>query len=174
VNTSVQNEFDLLEQQRAEIVELIKNLPKEKFNHSPAEGKWSISQILTHILTAEGLSIGYMKKKAKGIAQLQDAGVLAEMRFLLLKISQRIPSLKFKAPRLVVENTPPALPKQQLLQQWEAQRNDLKTFLEGIDEKYSRRVIFKHPVAGRFSASQAVAFFREHIIHHLPQIKRLL
>lgn len=174
MNSLYQKTFDLLEQQRAEIVGLIKNVSDDKFHHTPAPGKWSLSQVLTHILTAEGLSIAYMKKKAQGADQLKDSGMSEALRFWVLQISQRIPVLKFRAPKVVVENTPSALPMQELLQRWDAQRNDLKIFLDSLEEKNSKKVIYKHPIAGRFDAQQAVAFFREHIIHHMPQIKRLL
>jgi hypothetical protein len=61
-----------------------------------------------------------------------------------------------------------------LIEQWDASRGELKIVLEGIDDKYVRRVIYKHPIAGRLDAAQAAAFFYEHIYHHWPQIKRLL
>ena len=49
-----------------------------------------------------------MKKKALGIDQLKNSGLSESLRLEVLKISQRIPALKFKAPKIVVSNTPPA------------------------------------------------------------------
>lgn len=96
------------------------------------------------------------------------------LRFTLLQLSQRIPILKFKAPNVVVANTPQALPFDELVSQWDELRNDLKAILESIEEKNVKKAIYKHPLAGRLDAAQATAFFYEHMHHHWPQIKRLL
>ncbi|HEY3430084.1 MAG TPA: DinB family protein [Cyclobacteriaceae bacterium] len=174
MNIFFQPIFNELEQQRHKLIDLVKDLPTEKFNYVPSPDKWSIAQILTHILVAERLSIVYMRKKSQGIDQLKDSGFTAQVRLVLLKISQRIPTIKFKAPKVVLENTPAALSVNELVAAWEKQRNDLKTFLEGIGEKNIKKEIYKHVIAGRLDARQAMIFLREHANHHWPQIKRLL
>jgi hypothetical protein len=173
VNTYFLSAFNELERQRIEILNRVKDLPEAKLNYAPA-GKWSINQILTHILVAEQLSMLYMRKKSLGIDQLKDSGLSAAWRIIILQASQRIPAIKFKAPKIVLDNTPPAFPLNELTVQWETHRHKLKTFLESIEEKNKRKLIYKHPVAGMLDARQATVFFREHIIHHWPQIKRLL
>jgi hypothetical protein len=174
LNPYFENIYRLLEQQRAEILYKVKEISDEKFRRQPAPGKWSIAEILTHIIVAEQLSLGYMKKKANAIEQLSNSGASEFLRLQVLKISQRIPVLKFRAPKIVVSNTPPAYSFAELSAQWQIQREELKQFLESIPNKDVRKVLYKHPIAGRFDAAQAMVFFREHIIHHLPQVKRLL
>ncbi len=174
MNSDFLSIYNKLERQRNEIFDQVKNLSVERFNHTPSEGKWSISQILTHILVAEQLSVGYMKKKALGIDQLKDSGILEVLRLGLLKVSQRLPSIKYKAPNVVLANTPPAFPIGELISRWETHHKELKNFLDSIQDKNVRKVIYKHPLAGRLDARQAMVFFREHINHHLPQIRRLL
>jgi hypothetical protein len=174
LNTNFKIAFEKLEQQRVEIIDQIKSLSSEKFNHQPASGKWSIAQILTHIITAEQLSLSYMKKKMPAIGELADSGIGESFRLGLLVVSQRIPALKFKAPPVVVKSTPAPYSIQEVMEKWAQHRADLKSFLETVEDKHVRKVLFKHPIAGRFDTRQAVVFFREHIIHHTPQIKRLL
>jgi len=174
VNKAFKSIYDELETQRIDILNRVKSLSVEKLNYVPSPEKWSISQILTHLLVAEQLSVGYMKKKALGINQLKNSGIIEALRLEVLKASQRIPVLKFKAPKIVVMNTPLAFSLPELTAKWESQRHDLKVFLESIQAGDERRVIYKHPYAGRLDARQAMVFFREHINHHLPQIKRLL
>jgi len=174
MNPAFQKVYDELERQRETILNSVKNVSVEKYNRPRAEGKWSLGQILTHILTAEGLSISYMKKKYQGADQTDNSGIMASLRLILLIISQRIPVLKFNAPKVVVENTPPVLPFQTLIENWDAQRNDLKLFLERMEEKNYKKLIYKHPIAGRLDTRQAMIFFGEHIIHHTPQIKQII
>lgn len=174
MNPSFQTIFNAVERQRAGILSQVKQLPPNRYMLQPSPAKWSIAQILTHIVTSEKLSIGYMKKKMLGIDQLNNSGIAGSLRFTLLQLSQRIPNLKFRAPNVVVANTPHALPIDELISQWDALRNDLKALLESIEEKNVKKAIYKHPLAGRLNAAQATAFFYEHIHHHWPQIKRLL
>jgi DinB superfamily len=174
LNPSFQTIFNAVERQRAEILSQVKQLPPDRYMLQPSPAKWSIAQILTHLLTSEKFSIGYMKKKMLGIDQLNNSGIAGTLRFTLLQLSQRIPILKFKAPNVVVANTPQALPFDELVSQWDELRNDLKSLLESIEEKNIKKAIYKHPLAGRLDAAQATAFFYEHTHHHLPQIKRLL
>jgi len=174
LNAAFLSIYNQLEHQRTVVIDQVKNLPAEKFNRAPVPGKWSISQILTHILIAEQLSVNYMRKKALGIDQLKNSGPLEVLRLEILKISQRIPSLKFKAPQVVVANTPSAFPITELISRWEIHHQELKEFLDSIEEKNVKKTIYKHPLAGRLDARQAMVFFREHMNHHWPQIKRLL
>lgn len=173
MNPSFEPVFQALEQQREALISSLKNIPEEKYNTPAFPGKWSISQILTHLLTSEKLSLGYLKKKAQGIDAVKDSGLVENVRLWLLIISQRIP-LKYKAPKVMVENTPPAMPLPELVEEWSTVREELKQFLVNMEDKHVRRVIYKHPIAGRLDVRQTMIFFREHIIHHTPQIKRQL
>lgn len=172
MNSIFQTPFDKLERQRTQIVDQVNKLSEEAFNFSPP-GKWSVAQILMHLLTSERLSIGYMKKKSLGIETLKDSGLKQSMVSGLLKISQRIP-FRYKAPRVIVDHTPEALTIEEIASRWNKSRNELKEFLESIREDHSRRLIFKHPIGGMLNTEQALKFMYEHINHHLPQIKRLL
>jgi hypothetical protein len=172
LNTALLSAYQKLEHQRAALLDLLTKISPEKFDTAPS-GKWSIAQIVTHLLTSERLSVGYMKKKSLGIETLKDSGLKQTLVSVILKISQRIP-FQYKAPSVIVENTPEALSLEEVVNRWNKSRSDLKQFLEGISEQHSRRLIFKHPVGGMLNAEQAMKFMYEHINHHLPQIKRLL
>jgi len=173
MNPSFASVYQELEHQREALLAMVRNLSEEKFKTSTIPGKWSISQILTHLLTSEKLSLGYIKKKAQGIDVVKNSGITETIRLWLLIISQRIP-VKYKAPEVMVENTPPAMPLATLVEEWSTARNELKHFLESMEDKHVRKVIYKHPIAGRLDVRQTMIFFREHINHHMPQIKRQL
>ena len=169
----LQKTFDLLESERRQLEKALSSRTEEELTQVPTPDKWSVLQILTHLLTSEKLSLLYMKKKSLGADQLDNSGPWESAKIVVLKISQRLP-LRYKAPAVVRDHTPEALPLSELFIQWEALRRDLKIFLESIEEKNLRKKIYKHPVAGRLDANQAMLFFREHVHHHQPQIDRLL
>ncbi|MBX2968835.1 MAG: DinB family protein [Cyclobacteriaceae bacterium] len=173
MNTAFSQAFSELEKQREDLLQSVRHLSDEAFNQPPEPGKWSVAQILTHILTSEKLSLGYMKKKVNAIDQLKDSGISESFRLWVLIASQRIP-IKYKAPKVVVENTPAAMSLDQLTHEWDTTRKELATFLDCIEDKHVKRMIYKHPMAGRFDTRQTLIFFQEHIRHHQPQINRIL
>jgi hypothetical protein len=146
----------------------------KKLSASPAKGKWSINQILIHLLTSEQLTLAYVKKKSLGVDGLKNSGAWELLRMEILKWSQRLPFLKYNAPIYVVANTPEAVSFQELERRWTLTRMELHQFLDTIEESNMRKLIYKHPVAGRFDIIQCLMFMSEHYHHHLPQIKRLL
>ncbi len=172
MNAKLKQLFDLLERQRTEAEGHLKNLTFEKLSaHAP--GKWSLAQVYSHLITSEQLSIAYLKKKSQGIKDLKNSGLLEELKMLVLIASQRLP-LKFKAPNVVVEKTPVYQTAEQIIEAWGNTRKQMVELLDTFDEKHLNRKVYRHPIAGMLNIKQAMGFFREHIIHHTPQIKRLL
>lgn len=172
MNTKLRQLYDSLESQRIKLIDSLKNLPLEKLNQQP-EGKWSINQIIAHLITAEKMSVMYLTKKIQGVNEVENSGFFQELKMLGLIVSQRLP-FKFKAPKVVVENTSASTDLKQLEQEWNSVRKEMETLLEKIKDDEVKRMIYKHVRAGKLNIQHALIFFREHIIHHQPQIKKLL
>jgi hypothetical protein len=174
VNKKLQYRFDQLECDRSKLLDKLSKLPGEKLMYKSDSGHWSIDQILIHLLTSEQLTLTYLKKKSLGAEQLGNSGPIEALKLTLLAISQRLPLIKYKAPKVVVQNTPDVVTLSELIDRWNLSRRDLKNFLETVQDRNLHKLIFKHPVAGRFDVVQCLTFMREHFHHHLPQINRLL
>jgi uncharacterized damage-inducible protein DinB len=172
LNTRLEQLFDDLEVQREELLHELKPLSAEALQKHPAE-KWSIAQVLAHLIVSEQLSIAYLNKKMLGIESTVNTGLKEEFKMIALIISQRLP-FKFKAPRMVVDKTPVYENIDQLITVWETTRSELKMVLEKFQDNQMKRKIYKHPVAGMLNIQQALRFFGEHIAHHTPQVKNLL
>lgn len=164
--------FESLEKQRTELLNSLNDLAPDKLNHSK-KGKWSISQILGHIIASERLSLSYMTKKINAINTVGNTGWWSELKLFVFIVSQRLP-LKYKAPKNLGDQ-PKSYPDYiSLKEDWETSRQKLKLFLETFPANGLRKKIYRHPVMGRCSILHALIFFREHIIHHYPQIVRQL
>ncbi len=172
MNPQLELLFNRLEADRDKLFTKIGKLPVEQFNHSEP-GKWSIHQIMAHLVTAEKLSLQYLNKKILGIQETGNSGIIEEIKMVALKISQRLP-FKFKAPKKVVEFTPAYPNLEALNEEWNLVRKELKSFLEKIKDDQVNKKIYRHVFAGMLNTKQALIFFREHFIHHLPQINRLI
>ncbi len=173
MNLSFQKLLVELETQREKIIESVRNLTEEQLNSPLAPGKWSASQILSHLIAAERLSLQYLQKKIQGINEAVDSGLWEEVKINLLKISQRLPGLKFKAPQRVLENTASYRDMATIQREWDNLRSELKSLLETIQDQHINRTVYRHPLAGYLNIKHCLIFFREHAIHHTPQIKKL-
>ncbi len=172
MNTRLAELFNTLETQRAELLSLVKAISVETISKRPPD-KWSIAQVISHLIASEQLSVRYLNKKILGIDTAPKTGATEELKMIVLKISQRLP-FKFKAPKVVVESTPVYESLEQLTEAWNNTRADLKTVLEKFQDTQINRKVYKHPFAGMLNIQQTLVFFREHIFHHTPQIKNLL
>jgi hypothetical protein len=172
MNANLKAVFEKLEREREQILLRVAPLNEEQYRRSVL-GKWSISQILTHLVTSERLALIYLKKKSQGVDSLKNSGWVESTKLILLQLSQRLP-IRYRVPTSIAAHTPEALTFEALSHQWQLSRNELKSFLESIDEKHIKKLVFKHPVVGKLDIIQGVTFLREHLLHHLPQINRLL
>jgi hypothetical protein len=172
MNPRLNDIFKKSELLRTRLLELVSTLPEEKFFYKP-KGKWSVSQILTHLIQAESLSLEYMKKKSLGIDQAGNTSLANDLKFFALMLSQRLP-FRYKAPSILGKNEPASLDYREIQKSWAELRSDLRLFLEKFDDSTIKRKVYRHVIAGRLNVMHAVKFFDEHLNHHLPQIKRLL
>ena len=172
MNAKLQQLFNSLEQERSVLLDQIKKISPQQFHYAP-EGKWSISQILAHIVAGERLSIQYLSKKILGINEAKNSGIIEELKMVVLKLSQRLP-FKFKAPRSVVKKTPSYQSLTDLIADWDNVRSELKTLLEKFQDNQINKKVYRHVRVGLMNIQHTLLFFREHIIHHTPQIERLI
>ena len=174
MHLQLQDSYTKIEKQKRLLLDSLSKLSAEELNKLPSPGKWSASQIIAHLIVAEQLSINYMKKKIQGAQQADNSGITEEAKMLLLKLSQRIPGLKFKAPRHVVENTPAYNDFETLKSEWDKTRAEFREFLDSVSDRHLKRKIYKHARVGYLNVHHAVLFFGEHVTHHTPQIKKLI
>lgn len=166
--------FQRIEIQKQRLLGQVSMLSIEQLNQINAPGKWSVNQILAHLIAAEQVSVAYIKKKIQGIDSTGDSGIAEELKMLILKLSQRAPGLKFKAPPHVVETTRSYPDLKTLIEDWQKTREDFRQLLETVKEQHLKRKIYKHVSVGYLNINHAVLFFGEHVTHHTPQIKKLI
>ena len=174
MNPTLHKLYTRIENQRNDLLTGVRQLSREQLIKNVAPGTWSVAEILSHIITAERISVQYIQKKLLGIQTVPDSGLIAEVKINLLWISQRLPWLKFTAPRYVVEHTPKYQDLDQITREWDHVRSELQVLLEKVPDTLIRRLIYRHVFAGYLNIQHALIFFHEHIVHHTPQIKRLV
>ena len=168
------NQLDLLDKELDELFTKLKNFDNSALNQKPADGGWSVIQVLHHLILAEGGSARYIKKKLSFNPKLGKAGFMAAWRLLVVNVSFMLP-IKYKAPKGVGDESLPGSAELETTRAtWQAQREELRQLLSELPDTYFDKELYKHPLAGKMSLNQMLKFFRVHIRRHQPQINRLL
>jgi hypothetical protein len=164
------DKYLILEDKRKKLYEMLETLDDEQLNFRPAEDKWSITQIVFHLVKAEQLSVISINKEIRNAGRGK-AGVSAFVRSSLLKYALMSP-LKFKAPA-IMGNIPQEYDINELKTKWLTVRNKLHTALGEVDKELCKQYLFVHPYAGRLNIYQTMDFLVQHFNHHNRQMKVL-
>lgn len=155
------------------IAKLLKVQP-EKLAHKPSPERWSVYEIMQHLMATERASMRYLQKKLQDPNALPSAGIASSIRAALLRASLRS-SQKHKAPAAVsIDVFEEVASFAQLSGEWQAQRVELRDFLEKQPEIVFRKAAYKNPSAGRMTIENMLKFFLVHFQRHLKQINENL
>ncbi|MDZ7757984.1 DinB family protein [Rhodohalobacter sp.] len=164
--------FNKLEIQREEFLNLFHSHSENQLQFRQEANSWNMLQVMRHLVTAESMSLTYIKRKVNNADKLQKADFMAKLRALLLKIALALP-IKFKAPKIaeVKEENPDF---ESTVEEWNNVREELHELLENTDEAIFSKTIYKHPRAGYLTLKQTLEFMEDHINHHRKQIGRIM
>ena len=168
----LKKQFEVLQQKRKQLIEIVASADAGLLNRSPAEGKWSILQILYHVRASEAGTLRYIEKKLSFSPDgLASSSFLSGAKLLLLEITLRSP-LKFKAPK-GLDVFPEKLALEEINADWDQSDKGFLQLIDRLDERQLGWQLFKHPIIGRLDMQQTIKFMISHFDHHARQIKRL-
>jgi hypothetical protein len=111
------------------IAKLLKINP-EKLAHKSSPERWSVYEVMQHLMATEAAAYRYLQKKLQEPKSLSTAGFGAAVRASLLRTSLRS-KVKYKAPAYVsTEVFEEVASFAQLSGEWQAQRGALRDLLE--------------------------------------------
>lgn len=168
----IEKRFREIEAQRNTLLDDVAKLSHACQNFKPAPEAWSILQVLNHLIYAETNTVKYMNKKMLGITGVKKAGAMASVRSVVLNAFLRSP-LKFKAPKAALPVMEDVYVFDNLRKQWNDVRAQFSKILDRIGTADAEKLVFKHPISGKFNIYQTMSFLEEHIEHHKKQIGRI-
>jgi uncharacterized damage-inducible protein DinB len=170
MNPYLEARYLKLEESRNRLLDELEGLDEELLNRPAAEGKWSINQIIAHLIQSEQLTNSYLQRKIREESH-ETAGLAHTLRSLMLRVALNT-NMKFKAPAAVAE-VPAQAALSSLRNQWDAARYQLEDTLTELPQNMLNKCIFRHPYAGMLTMPQTLAFLQDHFSHHARQIARL-
>lgn len=165
---SLDRAFTRMERERKAFLDSVSHIPEDLLEQSPATGKWSIAQIVVHLVQAETSALSYLRKKLHhgGHGPVRLAGTF---RLVALRCALATP-VRWKAPRIISDV--PHINWQDATMQWRSVRDDWRRSLEDLPPGTAAHGLFKHPVAGKLTLAQGLRFMATHVRHHHGQAMR--
>lgn len=171
MNAALEAKYLRLEQSRNRLLDELEGLDHRLLNMLPAKDKWSINQIVAHLVLAEKQTISYVQHKVNQQEELRCATFSNELKSFLLKVALKS-GKKYKAPESVA--TVPATSSLPVLRSdWDAVRFKLEDVLSELPRNLLDKCLFKHPHVGPLTMQQTLTFLQDHFNHHLRQVHRL-
>ncbi|HEV7746782.1 MAG TPA: DinB family protein [Pyrinomonadaceae bacterium] len=137
------------------------------YSQRPAEGEWSVAEIVHHLCLVEG-RVTHELEVAIG-REPRRVGFLR--RFIPTSIvSLRL--LRVKSPKAMTPLDAPALDV--ALENFNQARNNLKALCAKHSTERLRNVVFKHPFLGEIDGVATVSFVGYHEQRHYKQIREVL
>jgi len=164
--------FEELEKSRVALFKQLDGLNDKEINFKNDPAKWSVVQIIFHLVKSEQLTVIAFNRNLEKTQKLKNSGIMGFFRHISLSIALKS-SLKFKAPRML-SNMPDKYDIQELKNKWDTIRNNFSEVLEKLPESIGNKATFKHPLAGWLNSNQMLDFLKNHFDHHNRQIQNLM
>ena len=165
LQTKVQDWGDL----RFKVMDEVQELSPERLVARPLPGKWSVIEIVEHLVRADRDVL----QDLPSVADLVDRrrGLKDRVRYplVMLVLACHIP-VQVPSPRMMPQGGA-TLPD--LRRQWEEIHQWLRSYAEGLDRHALARAVFAHPVAGPLTLEQVMRMGGLHVATHNRQIRRL-
>lgn len=157
------------EARRTALLDELETMDPEHLNARPRPGKWSILEIVEHLVVAEQDVLRNPADPATPpLPPWRPRHLLAYPSVLLVLrygIPVRAPS-RAMLPR-------GGQPLDELRRRWDAHQAWFREWLAGVGRRELRRRAFAHPVAGPLRPAQAVRILHLHLGTHIRQIRTL-
>lgn len=149
------------------LISAISALEPNVYSQRPAEGEWSVAEIVHHLCLVEGR-----------VTKELEAAIAREpqrVRFFRRLIPTSIVSMRLirvKAPKAM--NPLDAPEREQAIENFDRTRSNLKTLCAAHEEERFRNLVFTHPFLGEIDGVATISFVGYHELRHYKQIREVL
>ena len=171
MDSKLELRFNQLENSRLQLLAELEKRDDKELNFHPGKDKWSVIQVMHHLIIIEQLSIGYINKKLTYKTNINKSGFGSAIRVFVLTLILKMP-FRFKAPKIVSE-VPDNSDLNETKNQWDQVRKEMQELFDNLPEDFLNKNIFKHALAGKMNIYQMLSFMEEHFKHHVKQIDRI-
>ena len=159
---------DRLERSRTRALGLVEATDQRQRSVRPAEGKWSMLQVIEHLVLAEEGTLRVFEKGPPAEPKVKVRSLLA------LRAIEGLFGLRL---RLAVpsKSLTPTVPEslEALRLRWTSVSDGITKYVGALESDDLSQPRFRHPVAGWVTVGQGLDFLERHIRHHERQLHRI-
>lgn len=163
-------QLDRIEVMRDELLDEVKILSNDHIKHSPSEGKWSVIEIIEHLVLGEEYVLRSLFGNKPLVHQRRKPYHFIRyyivMGILASSFNVRTPSKKM--------NPTSKVSLKALTDRWEQSHCILRDYLKGLDSETVHHAVFFHPICGPLTPKKALAMLEVHLKRHWKQIREIL
>lgn len=170
---SLKDRLENMDRQRLGLLDRLAAMAPEDLARKPGPKRWSVLQILQHIVLAECEVLQGLPDPSRLVPlrrhPLHYVSYLLVLLILKWDIPVPVPS------SAMVPDGHTTLPE--IREQWDRNFGWLKMYGNGLTAETARQAVFRHPVAGPLTPAQTLRMGRLHLethIRHINRIQRLL
>jgi len=170
MHDQLQQTLQAIEKTRCALLDELATVDAETLVAKPIPGKWSILEIVEHLVLAE----------REVLQNLPDPSEMVELRrslkhhftypMVMMVLRCRIP-VKAPSAGMIPRGTTSL---DALRSRWDESQQWLRCYVGGLDQAGIYRAVFQHPIAGPMDLTQAIRMGQVHVATHTRQIRRLL
>ena len=159
-----------LDERRCALLDEVEALSAERVVARPRPGKWTILEIVEHLVLAEREVLQNLPEPSQLVHRPRVLKDRVSYPLVVAVLKYGIP-VQVPSPRMVPTG---GMPLAALRQEWDRNQRWVRSYADGLDAQGFGRAVFQHPVAGPMTAVQAIHLGCVHIETHARQIKRLI
>lgn len=166
--------MDYVEEKRKELLQSFAGVPADRLGRKPADGAWSVAEILDHLGIVES---GVARLIAKRAGKAREAGLGEEKstESVLPSFAQhgvKLEAMKMESPTTVYPRANADL--QEALDGLKASRESLRAAAGAANGLSLGEIKHTHPLLGELDLYQWIIFLGQHEARHRKQIERTL
>ena len=170
MRTELESSLEEFEAAKDEVLRRVAEVDIEKLGERPFEGKWSILEILEHLVVAEYETFHKLPDYSEVDEMTQSLRNRLMLRIVMFVLGRRI---RVKVPAKAME------PKgmmtfETINERWDENHRWMRGFVDQLSDEELDRMYFAHPVAGPMDLAQSIELGRVHLRNHTEQIDKRL
>ncbi len=171
MTTRIDRQIRSLDIRRNALLDELAPLDLAVLGRRPAAGKWSILEIVEHLVLSEREVCRFPGAAERAEGPERPRRLKHRLAYLVVFLVLRF-RIRVKAPsaRMLPQGEWSLADSRR---EWDENLNQLRAFASGLDRKALGRAVFKHPAAGPITLSQALTLGLLHVEDHARQIERL-
>lgn len=166
----LQQRLRTLDERRRALLNEVEALSGERLTAKPLPGKWSILEIVEHLVLAERDVLQNLPEPSQLVDRPRRLKARVGYPLVMFVLKHGIRA-KVPSSRMVPTGSASLA---ELRRQWDETHQWLRAYVDGLERDDFGRAVFEHPIAGPLTVDQAIRMDLVHLDTHMREIRRLV